>query len=140
MANPGALSTANLIPTFQLAASSANTDLTTATLTDITGCTLTFSVPVACTALAFAVADIDCTAFTATTVGSVRIILDGASQAVAGAQFNSANDRATPGTMAALTLTAGSHTVKVQGNNTAASGTLRYLISNTVLSVIIFGA
>jgi hypothetical protein len=30
--------------------------------------------------------------------------------------------------------------VKLQGNNTNASGTLRYLISNCVIAVIIFGA
>jgi hypothetical protein len=30
--------------------------------------------------------------------------------------------------------------VKMQGNNTTASGTLRYLTANCVLSVIIFGA
>ena len=41
--------------------------------------------------------------------------------------------------MAALTLTAGSHTVKIQGNNTGAAGTLRYLIGNSSISVIVFG-
>ena len=140
MANPGALSTANLIPTFQTAASSANVDLTTAVVTDITGATLTFSVPVACTGLAFAFADIDCTAFVASTVGTVRIVLDGTELVRANAQFNSANDRTTTGTLTPLTLTAGSHTLKVQGNNSTASGTLRYIIANTTLAVIVFGA
>ncbi len=105
------------------AAQTTTTIAMTAGAQDLTGTSLTFTVAYACTIMIWAVFDVDMNS-TATGAGVIFVgtcVVDGTTQGGPDEAHQNAG-RVTGGQMWEVALSAGSHTIKLQGKVTAATG------------------
>lgn len=122
------------------AAASANLTVTTTTITDITGATVTFNtVQGTSTAVVWGVFDTAVTG-TAASVAQGFCTADGVQQtAVATQQLQTAGLRQTVTQVWVVTLTgSGSHTVKLRGNNSGGAGTGVFNQTHTTITVQVY--
>ncbi len=127
-------------PFVVFAAASGNLTVTTATVADIPGATVTFNtVQSAADVVVWGVFDISVTA-TAASLAQGFCAIDGVAQtALAVQQLITAGLRQTVTQVWAATLSgSGSHTIKLRGNNNAASGTGLFNQTNTTITVQVY--
>jgi hypothetical protein len=123
---------------FQVAAAaSANLTMTTTTVTDITGATVTFNtVQAAATVLVWGVFDTSVTSSGAS-LATGSCYVDGVAQTPAAiAQLQTVGTRYTIGQVWTATLSgSGSHTIKLRGNLNTAAGTAIFNQTHTTITV-----
>lgn len=128
---------ADLTPVCEAARCSTNTAITATTNADITGATVTFDCPSDRDVIVTAAFDVNCTAFTSTTAFSGALIVDGsAATGVAVLTITANGQRATIANTWKVTLTAGSHTLKLQGRVSAATLTATVTANNSGLTIV----
>ncbi len=118
----------------------AETTITTNTLTDITGATVTLTVPVKSKILVWA--SFDTEILIASSIGIGSLIIDGTEQFGA-AIFSpiTVNSRTTMGQHWIESLSVGSHTIKLQGRTNAAAGqSIKFYAAHTNFAYLIVKA
>lgn len=121
-----------------LTAVCSSTATLTTTTTDVTGCSITFTLVGSSSVVLVNGVFAFSTSATGVTIATGSLMVDGVAQAGIATKNGQSFDSQPCNQMWLPTLAAGSHTLKLRAAKTAALGTMTVEITHTVLSILVF--